>query len=135
MDTNKRMDELRLRIQSDPRLKERAIFRDRLASLGDAFRKARLERDLSQKQVADLAGVDQADISRLENGEGKQGPTLETIVKCAHALGADFVMGLVPQSDDKDGQYPMANRKRDPMLIREPNPDVAPFPGKIWVTM
>jgi DNA-binding XRE family transcriptional regulator len=46
----------------------------------------RLELDLTQKQVAELAGLDQGDVSRIETGRAN--PTLDTLLRIAHALDA-----------------------------------------------
>lgn len=48
----------------------------------------RLEAKLTQKQLADRAGVQQADISRIERGE--MAPTGPTFGKLAQALGVGF---------------------------------------------
>lgn len=52
--------------------------------LGLQFRDARVERGLTQRQLADLSGVSQADISRFEHGGGN--PTQETLQRLAGAL-------------------------------------------------
>lgn len=46
----------------------------------------RMELDLTQKQVAERAGIDQGDVSRIENG--KANPTLDTLLRIAYALDA-----------------------------------------------
>jgi transcriptional regulator with XRE-family HTH domain len=48
----------------------------------------RLDANLTQKQLADLSGVQQADISRIERGE--IAPTGPTFGKLAQALGVGF---------------------------------------------
>jgi transcriptional regulator with XRE-family HTH domain len=48
----------------------------------------RLEANLTQKQLADRSGIQQADISRIERGE--IAPTGPTFGKLAHALGVGF---------------------------------------------
>lgn len=62
-------------------------FRDELsmqASFGEALVAARKELKLSQQAVADLSGVQQAEISRIERGQGN--PTSATLGKLASAL-------------------------------------------------
>lgn len=46
---------------------------------------ARKEKGLTQKQLSELTGIPQADISRLENGDGN--PSLKTIQRLADGLG------------------------------------------------
>src|SRR5215470_7066896 len=52
--------------------------------LGLQFHDARVERGLTQRQLADLSGISQADISRFERGGGN--PTQETLQRLAGAL-------------------------------------------------
>ncbi len=47
----------------------------------------RLKRDLTQAELAERCGVDQADISRIERGETS--PTTRTLQRIADALDAD----------------------------------------------
>lgn len=46
---------------------------------------ARKEKGLTQKQLSELTGIPQADISRLENGDGN--PSLKTLQRIAGGLG------------------------------------------------
>jgi transcriptional regulator with XRE-family HTH domain len=46
---------------------------------GDAMRKARLERGLSQRSLADLAEIDKETINRVENGANTRIDTLKKI--------------------------------------------------------
>jgi len=52
--------------------------------LGLQFRDARVARGLSQRELSDLSGVRQADISRIERGAGN--PTESTLQRLASAL-------------------------------------------------
>jgi len=47
----------------------------------------RIDKGLSQKQLADLIGTQQSAISRLESGE--YNPSIQFLVKLAHALGKE----------------------------------------------
>jgi transcriptional regulator with XRE-family HTH domain len=62
-------------------------YRDQLR-LASEIITLRLEAKLTQKQLADRSGVQQADISRIERGE--IAPTGPTFRKLAHALGVGF---------------------------------------------
>ena len=59
------------------------------------FIKARLERDLSQRQFAELAGVSQPVINRFESGE--QSPSIDRIHALADALDCDVEVKLKPR--------------------------------------
>jgi len=54
---------------------------------------ARKQRDLTQLELAKLSGVQQADISRIENGQSF--PTTETLAKLLLALQAKVKIELV----------------------------------------
>ncbi len=64
--------------QSKPRSPEHA-------ALGEAIRLARVERGLSQEQLADAAGVHVTHLGGVERGV--RNPNYATIVKLARALG------------------------------------------------
>ena len=57
-----------------------------LASL-DASRRFRLERGLSQEQLASLAGLDRTYVSSCETG--RRNATIRTICRLSGALGVD----------------------------------------------
>jgi len=59
----------------------------------------RKARDLSQQQLADMAGVDQATISKLERGN--EGVTLKLIMKVAAALDVPAA-SLFPHGEVED---------------------------------
>jgi transcriptional regulator with XRE-family HTH domain len=67
------------RRQSKPRSPEHA-------ALGEAIREARVERGLSQEQLADAAHVHVTHLGGVERGV--RNPNYATIVKLARALGA-----------------------------------------------
>ncbi len=56
-------------------------------AFGEAFRMARLKAGLTQKQVSDLAEVEQADVSRIERGT--LNITLRTMDKLAKVVDHD----------------------------------------------
>ena len=58
----------------------------RIDLLGQAIKKARQERNLTQEQLGDLVGVQKAQISKIENSV--KNARLETILKVFNALGA-----------------------------------------------
>ncbi len=52
--------------------------------LGENFKRIRIERDISQSDIAKLLGVSRGFVSNIENG--KTNPTLATIAKLAKAV-------------------------------------------------
>ena len=54
--------------------------------IGDKIRSARLARGLSQAQLADMIGRKQGDVSDIERGKGRDGPTYKTLQAIADAL-------------------------------------------------
>jgi transcriptional regulator with XRE-family HTH domain len=63
-------------------------------SLGESFRRAREQQRLSQRQLADRAGVSSSYVTRLERGLAN--PTWRAIVKLATVLGTTPRLRLVP---------------------------------------
>lgn len=61
-----------------------------------AIIEGRDKRDLTQKQLAEVTGITQADISRFENGTGN--PSLRTLKRLAEGLGMSLKVELVPKS-------------------------------------
>ncbi len=57
--------------------------------------KARKERKLTQKQLSELSGVAQADISRLENGNSN--PTVKMLQRLANSMNMDLKIEFVPR--------------------------------------
>lgn len=72
-----------------------------LGKLGRLLRRARETSNLRQQEVAELAGIAQGDISRIEHGLGERGPTFDTLVRLARAHRMELVLQLVPQDKDK----------------------------------
>jgi putative transcriptional regulator len=60
------------------------------------LRRVRRERDITQAELAERAGVAQQAIARLERG--KQRPSLDTAVRIARVLGVE-VLEIFPVSD------------------------------------
>lgn len=62
-------------------------------SLARQLAARRRERNLTQKQLAELSGIDQAEISRIERGQAN--PTTATVSALTRALDVD--VHLVPR--------------------------------------
>ncbi|NJJ03670.1 helix-turn-helix domain-containing protein [Corynebacterium coyleae] len=61
-------------------------------AVGAALASARHDRGATQQSVADAAGIQQAELSRIENGVGN--PTVETLLKVLAAL--DLRLAFTP---------------------------------------
>lgn len=59
--------------------------------VGDAIRRTRQARNLSQEQLGELVGVQKAQISRIENGKNL---TLATIAKVFRALQQEVCLDI-----------------------------------------
>ena len=68
-----------------------ALF-DQRYQLANAILTRRRDLGLTQKRLASLSGIDQAEISRIEHGEGN--PTLQTLVSLGR--GIQCVLTFVP---------------------------------------
>lgn len=67
---------------------------DRAFALGASLAQARRERGLKQRQLSELSGVDQGDISRIERGV--LAPTTPTLLRLAEGLNARISIELLP---------------------------------------
>ena len=61
-----------------------------------AIVEGRDEQALTQKQLSEMTGITQADISRFENGTGN--PSLRTLKRLAEGLGMGLKVEFVPNS-------------------------------------
>lgn len=90
--------EVRDRLLQKPEVQAGYEAQAKMQALGQLVRTARAQASISQQGLAELSGVTQSDVSRLESGLGIKGPTLDTLRRLAHALGMILVVELVPQS-------------------------------------
>ncbi|TDP51392.1 helix-turn-helix protein [Aminicella lysinilytica] len=61
-----------------------------------AMATARKNQNMTQKELADKVGMNQADISKLENGS--RNPSLNMLKKLADGLGYNLKLEFVPKS-------------------------------------
>ncbi|WP_418421740.1 helix-turn-helix domain-containing protein [Butyribacter intestini] len=59
----------------------------------------RKEKNITQKELADLTGMTQADISRIETGNSN--PSIQTLQRLAAGLGMRVKLEFVPLSSNK----------------------------------
>jgi DNA-binding XRE family transcriptional regulator len=83
---------------------------DATCELGEILTIRRAELHLSQARLAELTGISQADISRIERGKGN--PTLNTIRKILDALQLFLTACPVPSSPPSSvlAAVPLAGR-------------------------
>lgn len=65
---------------------------NRRRTIGERIRAARLDANLTQEKLADLAGMDRQAVNRIEQGHAS--PLLDNLIRIAEALGtplADLV--------------------------------------------
>lgn len=84
----------------------REARRARGSLLGARIKMARGARHLSQKNLSDLTGIAQPQLSQIELGS-TQAPKADKIVEICRALGvsADWLLGLTDEVRLADGQY------------------------------
>ena len=61
-----------------------------------AILNGRKEKNMTQKQLADITGINQADISRMETGNSN--PSIQTLQRLAAGLGMMVKLEFVPMS-------------------------------------
>ena len=64
-------------------------------SIGNKIADARKEKNLTQEQLAQVTGINQANISRLENGTAN--PSLRTLKRLAEGMGMELKLEFVPR--------------------------------------
>lgn len=64
------------------------------AQIVKAMLDGRKKKNITQKELAELTGIAQADISRLENGNGN--PSINTLERIAQGLGMKLKLEFVP---------------------------------------
>jgi hypothetical protein len=69
-----------------------------LAEFGRVLRAERERRRLSLSEMSALSGIEKGAISKLENGLNAN-PTLDTLRKCAEALGKSVSLGLADREE------------------------------------
>jgi ribosome-binding protein aMBF1 (putative translation factor) len=78
-------------IKRDPRFAKELSQANAEVRLAVMIAKLREERGWSQRKLAEVTGIKQPQIARIEMG--RQMPTIETLWKLADALGAEVVIG------------------------------------------
>ena len=82
---------------------------------GYQIARLRIQRGLTQAELASLVGTQQPSIARLENGSGK--PSLSFLNKIAEALGAKVEVRLV--AEDPSNLYITGNPSQDPSGVHD----------------
>jgi predicted transcriptional regulator len=80
------------------KLHERIVAGDRgwfFANIADKVAERRVEKNLSQRELAELCGTTQSAIARLERG-GRP-PRIDTLLRIADALECELVVDLRPR--------------------------------------
>ena len=60
--------------------------------IGKAVAAARAKKNLSQKELSELSGIDQSDISKIERGVAN--PSVGTLTRIAEAMGAELQLSI-----------------------------------------
>lgn len=83
--------------QERPELAAQAPVSSAAVEAGALVRSGRLAADMSQRELAQAAGLRQPALSAIERGEGKDGPTYRKLRDLAEALG--MRVAFVPKED------------------------------------
>lgn len=95
------------RARLDPEGKEAVEVFSHAYAMGTALVEARQERALTQRALAELSGVQQADISRMERGI--LAPTTSTLLRLVEALDARLVIELGRANKQMPGDQPVVS--------------------------
>ena len=86
----------------DPVFKEKYEALEPEFTVMQALIDARKERGMTQKELAEVTGISQADISRLERGTGN--PSIKTLQRVAQALQMALRIEFVPLQNSGNGR-------------------------------
>ncbi len=86
----------------DPVFKEKYEALEPEFTVMQALIDARKERGMTQKELAEVTGISQADISRLERGTGN--PSIKTLQRVAQALQMALRIEFVPLQNSGTGR-------------------------------
>ena len=100
------LEELRKRGLRAPGFAEGYAARDAIMQAGRMVRAMRKDTGLTQTQLAERAGMSQAEISRLEAGIGTHGPSVEILNRLAKACDLRLVMAMTELSASTNGGEP-----------------------------
>jgi len=94
--------------------------REAIIEVGRLIREHRKAADLNQSELAELAGLTQSEISRLEGGSMVRGAGVEILNRVAAALGMRLDVTLSPLSE------PTAKERRDSSDAQEGRQSIGP---------
>lgn len=83
-------------------LLEKEEFKNNLLEINASYEimralvQARIDSDLTQKQLSELSGVSQADISRIENG--KFNPSIKLLQRLAASMNTHIELKFIPNT-------------------------------------
>ena len=86
------------------RLENDAEFRNEYEALSPEYEIAKMliacrnSGNLTQKQLSELTGIDQADISKIENGNAN--PSIKTLTRIASAMNMNLKIEFVPKTQN-----------------------------------
>jgi len=79
------LNELKKKWLSDPDIRKEYENMELEYQLICSILEARIEKNLTQQELADITGINRSDLSRIENGNAN--PSLKTIKRVAAGLG------------------------------------------------
>jgi transcriptional regulator with XRE-family HTH domain len=79
-------------LQGRPEAKRAAEMAEAAAAFGGMVRRMRMEKGISQSELARKIGCTQPHLSELERGLGANGPTIATIVRIIRELGDKLIV-------------------------------------------
>lgn len=81
---------------NDPKFREEWDALEPEYQVIKAILDTRKEKSITQKQLSDITGIPQADISRIENGNAN--PSLRTLQRLAEGMGMRLKVEFVPEN-------------------------------------
>lgn len=86
-------------LDNNPHVKQGHDQGNAVAKAGSLLRQLRECNGLTQRQLEASSGVQQAEISRIENGQATRGMTISQLETIAHAQDTEIVIAFVQKSE------------------------------------
>lgn len=96
------LDRLIAKSARNPAFRQGQHERSRVLEAAKLMRAIRIGAGLTQTQLAERMNIPQAQISRLEAGVGRRGPTVDMLARISEACSSRLVLASVPMGEVVD---------------------------------
>ena len=95
------LTELTQELLKNPEIKAGYDKRQKIVKIGHSLRVARENQGMTQAQLANLLGVEEVEVYRLETGQDTESDILQTMIDVGENVEKELLNGLIRKTDDK----------------------------------